>query len=218
MDAIAADLDVEPADRARIVLLGDYVDRGPDSAGVVKAAMGLPRNAACEHVFLRGNHEDAMARFLRHRDEASGRAWLTNGGVVTLESYGVDARVIAGLIDRPGKWLSRAVEEIPEGHLDWLDGLPLTHEAGDYVCVHAGVRPGRPLERQAPEDLLWIRGPFLDAEEPLPGRVVVHGHTPTAQIVQTRGRIGVDTGAVYGGALSAIVLEGRARRAITIPS
>ena len=213
---IVADLEALPADRAQIIILGDMIDRGPDSAGVVKRAMGLPPAGAAEVIVLRGNHEDLMLRYLRRGDAAAARQWFAIGGAETLSSYGVPAPVIEGVRDQPKAWRDAVLDVVPEHHLDWLEGLGLTHEAGDYLCVHAGVRPGVALDRQHAQDLIWIRAPFLHAAHPLPGRVVVHGHTPAAEIAFGAGRIGVDTGAVYGGRLSAIVLEGDRRRPLTV--
>ncbi|MCK5750595.1 MAG: serine/threonine protein phosphatase, partial [Oricola sp.] len=134
------------------------------------------------------------------------------GGEETLESYGVDPT---------GKDPRTLAEELsaamPKSHHDFLAGLALTHQEGDYVFVHAGLRPGAPLDEQKEEDLLWIRKRFHNAApDARPEQVVVHGHTPTDKPDDAGWRIGVDTGAVYGGMLTAVVLEGNARRFLSV--
>ncbi len=203
-EAIADDLVERPVDDHRIVHVGDYVDRGPDSAGVI--ARLLRMSAGDDHIVcLRGNHDALLAGFLAAPDEF-GRMWLDNGGDATLRSYGVTpTRSLLGF-DYTG--LSRKfAEAIPDDHRAFIETLSLTARFGDYLFVHAGIRPGVPLDQQDPEDLIWIRNDFLlDATDH--GVVVVHGHTPaTAAEIRTN-RINVDTGAVYGGPLTCVVLEG----------
>lgn len=128
-------------------------------------------------------------------DEAALARWLRNGGVATLTSYGLSGE------DAPEAWASR----LAPGHLPFLRGLARSHRAGGYLFVHAGIRPGVPLDAQDEDDLLWIRDPFLSSSADH-GAVIVHGHTPEREPVIRRNRIGIDTGAVYGGRLTTLVL------------
>jgi|SRR5882672_4993589 len=207
---IADDADRHPEDKKRrLVFLGDYVDRGMQSRGVVDALLSKPW-PGFDSTFLMGNHEEAMLEFLEGRSD--GTAWLSYGGLETLLSYGVamrsfpsDAQAATDLREV----LSRAV---PAAHVDFLGRCVLSHAEGDYVFVHAGVRPGRTMEHQTPRDLLWIRDDFLRARFPLPGKVVVHGHT-ICEVPQDLGyRIDIDTGAFVSGRLTCLVLRGRTRR------
>jgi serine/threonine protein phosphatase 1 len=193
---IRADLLARPfAGRVSLVHLGDYVDRGLETARVLDLLLGPPPVPGAEMVLLKGNHEEMMlgACALGATSTAL-RFWLENGGLATLESYGTDPSF--------PDWLAR----IPPAHLALLRRCPLRHAAGDYLFVHAGVRPEVPLDRQDPHDLLWIREPFLSWRKPL-GAVVVHGHTPTRVPEVRPHRIGIDTGACFGGTLTCLVLE-----------
>lgn len=207
-EQIAGDLAAHPVGDCRIVHVGDYTDRGADSAGVIER---LSRMTAADArvICLKGNHDALFAGFLSEPEDY-GRIWLDNGGDATLRSYGVTpSRSLFGFDYRR---LSRQLAEtLPAAHRAFLEGLPLTARFGDYLFVHAGIRPGVPLDQQDPEDLIWIREDFLwDGSDH--GFVVVHGHTPvTAPEVQSN-RIGIDTGAVYGGTLTCLVLEGTAYR------
>jgi serine/threonine protein phosphatase 1 len=197
--AIAADLVERPLHsnaRAVLVHLGDYIDRGPDSAGVVARLMA-PFAAPPEVVCLMGNHEDLLLGALEGR-RGSAEVWLANGGVESLQSWGVPWRTA------PSRWAGL----LPAAQIEFLRGLKLLHRLGGYVFVHAGLRPGVPMEAQTRQDMLWIREPFLSSDAKL-GAVVVHGHTPEASAPVVRAnRIGLDTGAVLGGVLSCAVLEG----------
>jgi serine/threonine protein phosphatase 1 len=192
---IAADLASRPVDRPLLVHLGDYVDRGPDSAGVLaRLARGTPVPGV-PVVNLMGNHEHTMLEAL-DGDRAAATDWLFNGGRAALESWGVD----------PESPREAWIASVPPAQLAFVRGLALTHREGGYLFVHAGIRPGVPVEQQAPIDLLWIRGTFLHSEQDF-GVVVVHGHTPQASPVIRPNRIGIDTGAVFGGPLTCLVLE-----------
>lgn len=174
---------VAPTQNDQVVFLGDYVDRGPDSRGVLDFLRDFGRSFP-HSVFLKGNHEAMFLDFLSGRDRLS---FLANGGQQTLESYGGD--------------------EIPADHLRFLDNLRLYHETADFIFVHAGMRPGLPPARQTEEDLLWIRNEFLNSNYNW-GKTVVFGHTPQSNgpLLQP-GRMGLDTGAVYGRALTCCDVE-----------
>ncbi|MFM2150779.1 MAG: hypothetical protein RLZZ187_3085 [Pseudomonadota bacterium] len=192
---IAADAAARPVAEVVLVRLGDYVDRGPDSAGVLALLRGPSPVPGARVVNLAGNHEQLMLAALDPRAEAEVvELWLDNGGGTTLESYGADPRDV------------RSWGAVPEADLAFLRGLPWQVALGGYVFAHAGVRPEVPLDRQDPMDLAWIREPFLSWRGRLPA-VVVHGHTPSRLPEVLDHRIGIDTGAVYGGPLSCAVLE-----------
>jgi serine/threonine protein phosphatase 1 len=184
-------------ERPLIVFLGDYVDRGPDSRGVIDAILALEAERRFEVVCLKGNHEDAMIRFLS--DASYADAWIENWGEATLRSYGVDP------------WggeaaQARFLEVFPAAHRDFLGRLQLSLTVGDYLFVHAGVRPGVPLAEQAERDLIWIRWEFLESTDDL-GKVVVHGHTPSEEPALRHNRIGVDTGVYFSGVVTAVRLD-----------
>lgn len=205
---IEADLATARPGRTVVVHLGDYIDRGPASRGVIDHLLDHPLPVD-EVVHLLGNHEDTMCRFLV--DPWVGENWMRYGGLETLRSYGVDPD-----LDLPAEERLRQVQEafnraVPERHWAFLEGLPLRYEEGDYLFVHAGVRPRIPLDRQRRYDLLWIRHEFLDSEADH-GRVVVHGHSISSEPEIRPNRIGIDTGAFMSGQLTALVLEGSDRR------
>lgn len=198
---IAADLDLRPIATPLLVHLGDFIDRGPDSAAVVhRLAFGTPV-PGLPMVALRGNHEQMML------DSMSGDPdiidhWRNNGGELALQSWGI----------RRAKKDPDWPAGLPLPHYAFLRGLGTTHAVDGYLFVHAGVRPGIALTEQREDDLLWIRRPFLISSGPLlpdaPRTAIVHGHTPEPSPVVTSNRVGVDTGAVRGGALTCAVLEG----------
>jgi len=197
---IAEDLAERPTPDAVLIHVGDYVDRGPDSAGVVALLAAGPPIPGLRTVNLMGNHEHMMLDALSSGQADAAALWLGNGGADTLFSWGVPRQV------KQAEWAGR----IPRTHLLFVRDLPLVHREGPYLFVHAGIRPGIPLRQQARQDLLWIREPFLSAKGELgdePGTVVVHGHTPVRAPVVKPNRIGIDTGAVMGGPLTCVVLE-----------
>lgn len=198
-EEIARDAAASEAERKVLVYLGDYVDRGPDSQGVIDLLIEEPL-AGFEIVHLMGNHEQFLLEFLD--DPEVIRIWLPNGGEETLRSFGVNPFTggAAGLQEG-----LRAALSAPQQL--FLRALKLSHVEGDYLFVHAGLRPGIPFEEQDPHDLMWIRQEFLESRADF-GKVVVHGHSPTRKPEQRANRIGIDTGAVYGGSLTALVLEG----------
>ncbi len=192
------------APRNVVITLGDYVDRGPQSREVIEF-LRHERLPSFEHVHLKGNHEDIMLRFLE--DAAIGPNWLTYGGRETLQSYGIDAPEAHADFAALERARRAFVHVLPPVHLDFLRGLKLRHEEGDYVFVHAGIKPGVPLEAQREEDLLWIRDEFLSSGAEF-GRIVVHGHTITPAPDVRRNRIGIDTGAFMSDRLTCLVVEG----------
>jgi serine/threonine protein phosphatase 1 len=194
---IAQDLAAHPVRDSVLVHLGDYVDRGPDSAGVLWLLGGTLAAPVTRRVDLRGNHELLMLDALQGNLAAAG-LWLDNGGETTLQSYGVRETMAV----RPDDWLGR----VPATHMSYIAGLDMMHREGNYLFVHAGIRPGVPIRAQKPEDLLWIREPFL-SDRGQRDVVVVHGHTPRPEVEVFENRIGIDTGAVMGGALTCLVLE-----------
>jgi serine/threonine protein phosphatase 1 len=204
--AIARDLAAAPHPDSVVVHVGDLVDRGPDSRGVIEDL--LRWDLAAERVCLLGNHDEAMLRFLEDPHAMlSSEHWVSGGmgGGATLASYGLDPRST-----RLEALHRAALAAVPAAHRAFLEGLPRLCRIGSYVFVHAGIRPGVPLDRQHPDDLVWIRGDFLRSRADH-GAVVVHGHTPVRAVEVRPNRIGIDTGAVFGGRLSCLVLEGPGR-------
>lgn len=193
---IADDLAARPSAEVVLVHLGDYVDRGPDSAGVVARLLEGSPLPGVPMINLMGNHEQMTLAALATGETEATDLWLANGGADSLFSWGVPRSA------QPKEWASY----LPKPHLLFLRDLAVRCEAGGYLFVHAGIRPGIPLERQSRHDLMWIREPFLSSKEPF-GRVVVHGHTPRHEPVIRSNRIGIDTGAVMGGVLTCAVLE-----------
>jgi len=194
---IRQDLAARPIAEPTIVHLGDYVDRGMDSAGVLARLLRpFPSDPAIRVVNLIGNHEAMMLTALETEKSADVLHWLSNGGSYTLASWNLSPG------DPPAEWRAR----IPAEQIALLRRLVPSYRQGGYVFVHAGLRPGVPMERQTADDMLWIREPFLSFKGELPG-VVVHGHTPERRPTIRPNRIGVDTGAVMGGMLTCAVLE-----------
>jgi len=208
LDRIEADAAGWPGE-VEVVLLGDYVDRGPDSAALLDR-LSAPLPEWARWTLLRGNHEQAMLDAI----EGVGgdrvlRLWLDNGGREAVRSYGVAAPVAYG--DDLDAIATELRAHVPERHLALLRRLKLMHRVGDYLFVHAGIRPGVPIEAQDERDLLWIRNEFLNYRDDH-GFVVVHGHSITPDVIERDNRIGIDTGAFATGRLTALVLEGETRR------
>lgn len=203
---------IEADDRTReprktvIVFLGDLIDRGPDSSGVVER-LRTYRPKSAKPVFLMGNHEEIMLRIVRG-EMALLPDWLRFGGTECLRSYGVDPEEIRRLPRKAAH--QRIVEAIPQEHVNFLSGFVDSASFGGYLFVHAGIRPGVPLSSQSTQDLRWIRQPFLHDESDH-GRIVVHGHTISEEVEHLPNRICIDTGAYRTGVLTALGIEGDER-------
>ena len=204
---VGAAEDTREAGPPIVIFLGDYVDRGPDSAGVLDLLLsGRPHRCECR--YLRGNHEQSMMAFLA--EPVSNRAWLLQGGVETLLSYGVQPPPPVAAADAE---LESAAEllraRLPPAHVAFLEGLERYVALGDYAFVHAGVDAARTLEEQTDRDLYWSRAAFIASKRPFSHRIV-HGHTPVDQPYADTRRIAVDTGAYATGTLTAARFEGAA--------
>jgi len=211
---IHADLAVGSPTSYRVIHLGDYVDRGPDTRGVIDRVSRLEA-ADANVVCLRGNHEEMLLDFLAAREADAEANFLANGGVATLASYGI---AVGGwrASRRGGDSLAtRLAAQMPSGHRAFLENLPYSTRLGDFFFCHAGVRPGVDLAEQDPFDLTWIRNGFLNTDDDF-GAVVVHGHTPHKEPEFCPNRINIDTGAVLGGPLTCVVLEGRDDRILQV--
>ena len=203
------DVESAPA-RTWLILLGDIIDRGPDSRGVVELLMDLPDDLRT--VFLMGNHEEMMLRVLGGEPEAV-HQWLTFGGYEFAQSYGVEVGRLASLSPADAADLIRA--KVPASHIAFIEGFADSFTFGDYLFVHAGLRPGLKLAEQDTHDLRWIREDFIDDDSDH-GCMVVHGHTISAEPEEMENRIGIDTGAYQSGVLTAIRIEGDQRRMIMV--
>ena len=201
---IEADLAERPVTTASVIFLGDLIDRGPDSAGVIERLRGLDGPFPARPLFLLGNHEEI---FLRVLDAEPGIAydWLGFGGDACAESYGVAAAALQAMDEDRVAAVLRAA--IPPAHLAFLRGFGDSVAFGDFLLVHAGIRPGVPIADQQPHDLRWIRRPFLTDEHDH-GCMVVHGHTVSDGVDRRPNRLGIDTGAYRTGVLTAAVIEG----------
>ncbi len=206
---ICVDVATAPADLHRIaVYLGDYVDRGLYSREVLDLLLDEPL-PGFDSVCLRGNHDHEMAAFLA--GESDGQAWLRYGGDATLYSYGVRLPAEAPPEGRIALLRERLSQAVPRRHVEFLESLPFSFALGDYLFVHAGIDPDKPLDQQSPEDMLWIRDRFLEADVDF-GKVVVHGHSVVEYPEVRENRIGIDTGACYTNMLTCLVLDTDAQR------
>jgi serine/threonine protein phosphatase 1 len=209
LDRALSLVDTDGGPDARIVFLGDYTDRGPDSRGVLDRLIA-GRDDGRDWTFLKGNHDRMFEWFME--PEPRFETWLPVelgwlhprlGGDTTLTSYGVEFT--------PRSRLSRvhadARARVPESHVAFLQSLALSHETDALFFAHAGIRPGVPLAEQAEEDLLWIRAEFHEHPGPHP-KLVVHGHTPVDRAMHYGNRVNLDSGAGYGNPLSTAVFEG----------
>jgi serine/threonine protein phosphatase 1 len=190
LDKLMAQIDID-AGEDTLVFVGDYIDRGPDPKGVIDAILDMRKNIR-NVVCLAGNHEDMFLNYcLDRRDED---LYMSNGGMRTLASYGLSPEGTEELI-------------LPESHREFFTNLRTYHETDDYIFVHAGLRPGVPLDRQDREDLLWIRFEFINSPYDF-GKTIIYGHTPISlrKPLIDNNKICIDTGAVYGGKLTCIEL------------
>ena len=182
---------IAPVAGDTVVFVGDYVDRGPSARDVIEQALELERGPA-ECIFLKGNHEDMMMSFLG-KPGSYGESFLFNGGVATLDSYGVKEDD-----------LEDALARLPETHLKFMDRLAVSYLRPPYLFVHAGIMPTRQLEEQQTEDMLWIRQEFIFNPHRIDA-TVVFGHTPMRGVmIDLPYKLGIDTGLVYGGKLTCI--------------
>jgi serine/threonine protein phosphatase 1 len=203
--------------RARLLFLGDYIDRGPSSAGVL-ARLREIEELYPDTVFLRGNHEQVMLDLLSPPKDVDPQHthrmmqdWLRYGGQETLASYGVSARLIYA--NETAYLLEALRAAVQPKDIAFLQKTALKAESGDYFFAHAGVHPEKALDAQNAQDLLWIREPFLSHSKPLE-RVVVHGHSISPHVCFHPHRIGIDTGAYKSGCLTALVLRGYEQRLV----
>jgi serine/threonine protein phosphatase 1 len=174
-----------------VVFLGDYIDRGPSPKAVIDRMLRLRREGP-RCVFLKGNHEDMFLAYLGERG-SYGEAFLFNGGEATLRSYGLD-----------GQPPEVVAARLPADHREFLRTLEMRFQYGQFLCVHAGVAPNRPLDDQRDEDLLWIRDAFIAHPHPF-GCTVLFGHTPRREVLLDQPyKIGLDTGLVYWNKLSCL--------------
>jgi serine/threonine protein phosphatase 1 len=196
----------QPARKTSLIFVGDLIDRGPDSYGVVER-LRTYRHDQIRPYFLAGNHEEVLLRLLAG-EHGILSSWLQFGGAECLKSYGCDPAQMAGRSEWSGLQLVK--QAIPPSHSAFIGGFGDTLKLGDYLFVHAGIRPGVDLSLQSQNDLRWIRSPFLEDDSDH-GMVVVHGHTINPEVVERPNRIGIDTGAYRTDVLTALALEGEAR-------
>jgi serine/threonine protein phosphatase 1 len=199
--AVGEDILHHPDRRCVTVLVGDYIDRGPDSQRVVSTLIEWKRSR--ETVCLMGNHEMMLLRFLE--DPETWDFWVRSGGTATLLSYGVRPQPRPSA-EQKSELAQALTSALPERHREFLATLPFSYQNGDILFVHAGLRPGAPLEQQKPEDLIWIREEFLNSEADF-GAFVVHGHTPVEMPDLRSNRANIDTGAYATGKLTCLVLQ-----------
>jgi serine/threonine protein phosphatase 1 len=199
---IDADVARNPGSRPVEVFLGDYIDRGPNSAHTLDLL--IERSLSRETVFLKGNHEAFFLDVLRY--PAKLEDWRQFGGLQTLMSYGIQPTLNPDTAEQ-NDLIRALVEVMPDSHLKFLKSLKPSFLCGDFFFVHAGVRPGIPLGEQHETDLLWIRNEFLDSDENF-DKFIVHGHTPVREPDIRPNRINIDTGAYATGNLTLLTIQG----------
>ena len=190
-----------------IVYLGDYVDRGEQSRQVIDILLSNPLKDF-EAIYIKGNHEQAMLDFIEYPGAAA--AWLSFGGREALNSYGIPLAYIPSM-NEVGNIAQKLDEKLPDAHREFMTNALLSWQCGSYYFVHAGIRPGVPLDQQSPEDMLWIRDDFLGSTLSH-GTIVVHGHSISMLPEFLPNRIGIDTGAFSTGVLTCLILEGEEQR------
>lgn len=200
---IHAELQHRPAEKTLLVFVGDLIDRGPCSAQVIER-LRTYRRPGIEPVFLLGNHEEVLLKIIGG-DTTVVESWLEYGGLQCLQSYGVDVSRFLG--KSAGDLVTIVRSAVPASHVEFLESFIDHWRFGDYLFVHAGIRPGIALEDQRQSDLRWIRAPFLQSERDH-GFVVVHGHTISETVEERPNRIGIDTGAYRSGILTALAIDG----------
>jgi serine/threonine protein phosphatase 1 len=203
LEKIHADIAGREARDTLLVFVGDLIDRGPSSREVVER-LRTYRHDGVRTIFLLGNHEEVLLRIL----DGEGRlipSWLRFGGAQCLESYGVDPLLLTGMNDE--RIIEQVRAAVPAEHVEFLQSFVDTCRFGDYLFVHAGIRPGVALDEQRQTDLRWIRDPFL-LDDTDHGFVVVHGHTISSEVEERPNRIGIDTGAFATGVLTAVAIDG----------
>ena len=203
---IEADERMRGAAQTQLIFLGDLIDRGPHSAGVVQRALEIAQSGRPAR-FLMGNHEEVFLKALDGSVEAL-RFFVKIGGRATILSYGFSETEYAALDF--AELLPELIARVPAEHVAFLRRLEDRITIGDYLFVHAGIRPRVPVEEQSGGDLRWIRSEFLDFRG-THGPIVVHGHTITEEVEERANRIGIDTGAFASGRLTALGLEGDER-------
>ncbi|MHA7819279.1 MAG: metallophosphoesterase family protein [Erythrobacter sp.] len=209
IDAIEADDQQRSSAESHVVLLGDLVDRGPDSAGVVKKARKWQKKRSVR--ILAGNHEEMMLGAFEKPEVL--RHFLKHGGRETILSYGLSKKQFNSMtLDELFEMLPSLISQSERDYIADFEEIII---AGDYLFVHAGIDPNLPLDQQNRRDMLWIRDRFLNHEGPL-DKVVVHGHTIFERVMDCGNRIGIDTGAFRSGVLTALVLEADQRRVIQV--
>jgi serine/threonine protein phosphatase 1 len=199
---IHSDLKQRPVAKTLLVFVGDLIDRGPSSAQVIER-LRTYQDPAIQPVFLLGNHEEVLLRIL-DGDTSLITSWLQFGGLQCLESYGVDVTEVGR--QSPDELVEMIRNAVPASHAEFVRSFVDSCRFGDYLFVHAGIRPGIELERQRQSDLRWIRDPFL-LDDTDHGFIVVHGHTISGKVEERPNRIGIDTGAYRTGILTALVIE-----------
>ncbi|OBQ71243.1 metallophosphoesterase family protein [Mesorhizobium erdmanii] len=208
---IESELEWKPVRDWRVIHLGDYVDRGPDSKGVIDFLIAA-RERDPRHLMLAGNHDIGFLDFLRTPDPEG--LFMRYGGVQTALSYGVSLTADAswfGKTETIKRGHAALLEAMPAGHVDFLRSLPFSLTSGDFFFCHAGIRPGIALDKQDPQDLIWIRDVFHDHTGLFP-KIVVHGHTPVPEAEVMANRVNVDTLAWQSGMLTALVVDGADKR------
>ena len=203
---IHAELQHHPVGKCLLVFVGDLIDRGPSSSQVIERLRTYSR-PGIQPVFLLGNHEEVLLRILRGEEQLITK-WRWFGGAECLQSYGVDPHDLTHISEAEALTLVRSA--IPKSHVEFLESFVDSCRFGDFLFVHAGIRPGIQLEQQSQSDIRWIREPFL-LDDTDHGFVVVHGHTIRETVDERPNRIGIDTGAYRTGVLTALALEGTDR-------